>query len=398
MRHLRIASTLTAAVAAAGFLAAGPATAAVTTASASGLATAGYTGVSGAGASWPSLMISQWAQDERARGLVVNFNPDGDAAGRDGFIQDQFDFAASSPPFRSGNDKLGDTGREVVPWTYSYIPVTAGGTAFLYHLTVSGHAYTSLHLTGRTLMEIFTGQITNWDNPQITQETGQKLPNLAITVVTHSEGSGDSWFLSRYLATEYTKQWNAFCERVHPGLKLPCGPTESYPPFSGTVAEDGDSNVAALVSYRNGAIGYAAYGYALATQLPVVAMGNAAGKYVKPTPANVTTALTRALINDDPKSQNYLQQDLTPVYTNPAPTSYPLSGYSYLIVPRTGKPPAIFSQAAGRTLSTYLNYALCAGQKQSSLLGYAPLPTPLVKGALQQVQHIPGHIASSSCS
>jgi ABC-type phosphate transport system substrate-binding protein len=100
------------------------------------------------------------------------------------------------------------------------------------------------------------------------------------------------------------------------------------------------------------------------------------------------------VINDDPASPDYLQQNLTPVYWNTNPASYPLSAYSYLIVPRTGaKLPPVFSKSAGRSLSILLDYAVCQGQSQLAELGYAPLPPTLVNGALQQISHIPGHVA-----
>jgi hypothetical protein len=33
------------------------------------------------------------------------------------------------------------------------------------------------------------------------------------------------------MAHIYPRQWNAFCDKVHPGIKPPCGQTEFYPSF-----------------------------------------------------------------------------------------------------------------------------------------------------------------------
>ena len=96
-----------------------------------GAAPAGASGpapIGGSGSSWASVAIDISAQHVRRAGLVVNFNPDGSAAGRADFIAGQDDFAVSDVPFRDGHDKLGGTGREVVPWDYSYIPVPAGAS------------------------------------------------------------------------------------------------------------------------------------------------------------------------------------------------------------------------------------------------------------------------------
>src|SRR5262249_361069 len=103
-------------------------------------------------------------------------------------------------------------------------------------------------------------------------------------------------------------------------------------------------------------------------------------------------------INEDPHSQNFLQQNLDSVYTFRDIRSYPLSSYSYLIVPRqargTPSPPTVFSSppGKGRSLSTFIDYFLCAGQPHLADLGYSPLPLNLVKGGLLQTNFIPGAI------
>ena len=353
-----------------------------------------YVAISGSGTSWPSIAIDQWAQAVRARGIVVNYNPDGSSAGRADYMANQDDFAGSDPPFRSGFDRLGGVGPEDPSQGYSYIPDAAGGTAFPYHLTVHGHPVTNLQLSARTLMGIFTGKITNWDSPQITRDNGRRLPNLPITPVIHAEGDGGTYFFTRWMAHIYPRQWNAFCDKIHPGIRPPCGQTEFYPDFGHAKSENGSNNVMAYLTstFGNGSIGYVEYAYALPAHLPVVKLRNPAGKYVLPTAANVTTALTQAVINFDAHSPNFLQQDLNKVYTYTNPRSYPLASYSYLIVPREGtKLPTNFTKAKGRTLAAFAVFALCAGQRDLSRLGYAPLPHALAYGGLYQAAHIPGH-------
>jgi hypothetical protein len=112
---------------------------------------------------------------------------------------------------------------------------------------------------------------------------------------------------------------------------------------------------------------------------------------VLPSASNVAVALTQAQINEDQSSPDFLQQDLDNVYTFTDPRSYPLSSYSYLIVPRKGTTiPDGFTDGDGSTLSTYINYFLCAGQQYSAELGYSPLPLNLVEGGLLQASLIPG--------
>jgi len=252
------------------------------------------------------------------------------------------------------------------------------------------------------VMKIFTGQITNWDDPQITRDYGSRLPDLPITPVIHSDLAGSTFYFTSWLSAVFTGQWNAFCERVHPGLKPPCGPTVAYPVFGNAKAENGSNNVASFIAapFGNGAIGYDETPYALGAHLPELELGNAAGDFVRPAGANVTTSLSRAIINENPHSTHFLQVDLAPVYASKDPANYPLSFDSYLIVPRLGtRLPTNFTRAKGRTLSTFLAFALCAGQQHMSQFGYARLPVNLVRGGLLQVANIPGHVrVPSRCS
>jgi ABC-type phosphate transport system substrate-binding protein len=365
-----------------------------------------YIAISGSGSSWSAVALSQWAENLHANGISINFNPDGSAAGRADYMAQQVDFAASDPPFRNGSDPFDTGGAEHPDVGYSYVPDTAGGTAFMYHLDVGGHLITNLRLSGETIMKIFTGQITNWDNPEITKDYGTQLPNVPIIPVVRSDGSGATFFFTRWMAHVFPAQWNAFCAKVSGGRVggpgHSCSQTEFYPEHWGAaVAQNGSNNVASYItaSYGQGAIGYDEYAYALNSHYPVVAVLNPAGYYVLPSASNVAVALTQAQINEDPSNPDFLQQNLDNVYTFKDPRSYPLSSYSYLIVPRVGKTiPSSFSKGDGRTLSTYIDYFLCAGQQYSAELGYSPLPLNLVEGGLLQSSKIPGAIPTPSLS
>jgi phosphate ABC transporter phosphate-binding protein len=354
-----------------------------------------YVAISGSGSSWASIAIDEWSSDVRAAGIVVNYNPDGSDAGRADFIAGQDDFAVSDMPFRNGRDKLGGTGREVVPWDYSYVPAVAGGVALAYHIEEKGHLVTNLRLTPQLLFGIFTGKITNWDDPAIRKVYGHALPDLRITPVIRSDGAGTTYYFTRWLAHLFASQWNAFCDKIDPHIKPPCGQTEFYPQFGHARAENGASDVINYITstHGNGAIGYVEFSYTQNAHAPAVQLRNPAGKYVGPTATDVTAALTQATVDTNPRSPNYLQVNLDKVYTGKNPASYPLSYTSYLIVPRTGpKPvPPNFTDAKGFTLGAFTAFGLCGGQAHLAQLGYAPMPPNLVKDGLQQTGHIPGH-------
>lgn len=359
-----------------------------------------YVPLLGDGSSWAQPAIDQWSRDVNNQGITINFSGDGSAAGRQHYIENQADFAASDIAFLTSPDPFG-AGTEQSAYAYSYVPIVAGGTAFLYNLVVGGQRITNLRLSGQTLAKIFTGQITNWADPAITHDYGAPLPSQPIRVITRSDGSGASYMFTRWMWKEYPSIWKPFCEAQGGGAG--CGPTEFYPPFGGSVQRNGSDQVASYVSSPSigeGAIGYDEYAYALNSNIPVVKVLNKAGYYSLPTPSNVAIALQRAIIDENPASPTFLMQNLDNVYTNPDPRTYPVSSYSYLIVPRDSRfisgqkagPPPRFDTSKGVTLSTWMNYVLCGAQQKAGALGYSPLPKNLVVGGFRQIDHVPGHV------
>ena len=134
----------------------------------------------------------------------------------------------------------------------------------------------------------------------------------------------------------------------------------------------------------NGMIGYVEYSYPINADYPVVKVENKAGYFVEPTQYNTAVALTKAKINQDKSSQLYLTQILDGVYTNPDPRAYPISSYSYMIIPTGAEDPRM-STAKRQTLADFMYYSLCAGQTKAGPYGYSPLPLNLVQAGFQQL-------------
>jgi hypothetical protein len=152
------------------------------------------------------------------------------------------------------------------------------------------------------------------------------------------------------------------------------------------VAVYGSDGIANYVSqpYNNGSIGYAEAAYGKAYAVPLVSLKNQSGQYVQPTAVNVAVALTKAIINADHT------QNLYGVYSNPDPRAYPMSSYSYMIVPTKLTGP-FTDDAQGATLSRFILYYLCQGQQEAAPLGYSPLPPNLVQLGFSVNDAIPGH-------
>ncbi|MFE7527262.1 substrate-binding domain-containing protein [Kitasatospora sp. NPDC057542] len=359
------------------------------------------------GSSWAGPAIDQWRQDVGPQGIQINFNPIGSAAGRNAWSLGQDDFTASDVPFRtqddtglSGERRSGGQGtRENPVYGFSYVPITAGGTTFMYNLVIGGKQVRDLRLAPQTIVDIFTGKITNWNDPKIAADYGKALPNLPITPVVRSDGSGATAQFTRWMQHTHQGQWEAYCKGVN---GTTCGDyTEFFPASGRMTAQSSSDTVAGYIKDPNnqGTIGYDEYAFAKRSNWPVVKVLNSAGYYSLPTASNVAVALTAAKIrgvddNTPATDPNYLQQNLDGVYTMDDPRSYPISSYSYVIVPRAGAAqpvPPRFNNDKGSALSRFLSYVLCEGQGEADGLGYSPIPRGLVKGGLLQTKSIPGN-------
>lgn len=348
-----------------------------------------FTPINGAGSTWSANALYQWARDVQQNGLTVNYNATGSSDGRKQFINGTADFGVSEIPFQTHPTDGSYPENPTRP--YAYMPIVAGGTSFMYHLQVGNTRITDIRLSGETVAKMFTGVITSWADPQITREYGTQLPAIPVTPVVRADGSGTTAQFTLWMSKQYPAIWDAFCGKE--GLPTPCGLTSQYP-TQGTsaVAKSGSVDQANYVAapYANGTIAYIEYSYSLYTPpgWPVVSLLNAAGYYVQPTQYDVAVALTHAQINQDRTSPDYLTQVLDGVYSNPDPRAYPLSSYSYMVLPTTTAAP--FTTAKGQTLSTFANYFLCQGQQKAGPLGYSPLPVNLVRAGFAQISRIPG--------
>jgi phosphate ABC transporter phosphate-binding protein len=352
-----------------------------------------YVPISGAGSSWSSNAIDQWRRNVQQYGIRVNYASTGSSDGRNQFKAGTVDFGATEIPYG-----VTDNGVTEPPPSrgYAYIPDVAGGTAFMYNLQSGGKRITNLRLSGDTLSKLFTGVITHWNDPAIKADNpGLTLPDFKVVPVVRSDGSGSTAQFTLWMSKLHAGVWNNYCKAA--GRKLPCGETSNFPVVfgKGFVAQPNSQGVAGYVAQTAnvGTITYVEYSYAIKTGYPVAKILNSAGYYTEPTASNVAVALLKAQINNNPKSSGYLTQQLDGVYSDPDPRTYPLSSYSYMIIPtqlQNG-----FTDAKGTTLAAFANYFLCEGQQQADVLGYSPLPINLVKAGLAQVKRIPGAVVSS---
>jgi phosphate transport system substrate-binding protein len=336
-------------------------------------AEAAYAQIEGSGSTWSQVIVQQWITDVSSNGIKVTYTGRGSSAGRKAFATGTTDFGITEVPYQGSGAQGGD---DPPPRNrpFSYVPIVAGGTAFTYQVKVGGKLVRNLRLSGDTIAKIFTNKITNWNDPAITKDNnGRKLPSLKIRPVVRSDGSGTTAQFTAWLDSQHASDWRPFFGRS--------GLTSYYPRKGGATGASGSDQVMNTIADKaggNGTIGYVEYSYPVNKSFPVVKVLNEAGFYVEPTQYNVAVALTKARIRKD------LTQDLGGVYTAKDKRAYPLSSYSYLLLP-TGANDKRMTTSKRQSLADFMFYSLCEGQSKAGTYGYSPLPLNLVQAGFDEL-------------
>jgi phosphate transport system substrate-binding protein len=309
--------------------------------------------LSGAGSTLLAPLESKWAEDFQHRySDTVTYAAVGSGAGIAQVSARTVDFGASDAPL---TPTQAEKCKECIqiPWA-----LTATGIAF--HL----EGVKKLNLSGPVLAEIYLGKISSWNDPKIAKlNKGVKLPNLKITPVFRSDGSGDTYaftdFLSRISSTWKKQVGNAT--------------TVSFPAGVGGKGNDG---ITAVVSSTNGSLGYISASYIIAHGLGAAALQNAAGKFVLP---NLGAIKEAAKVVKHVPASNEMH------IVNPPKSlkgAYPLSTFTYCIVPKTsGQKGAIAS---------WVYYAMTLGQAFGAPLDFAPIPKVVLNAGIKSVRELQG--------
>jgi phosphate transport system substrate-binding protein len=304
--------------------------------------------LSGAGSTLVAPLEAEWANGFQAKsGNAVSYAAVGSGTGITDISGRLVDFGASDAPLTPAQ-AAGCHGCVQIPWALS-----ATGVGF----NVAG--VRNLHLTGAVLAGIYLGRITNWSDPRIkAANKGVRLPNLKITPIFRSDGSGDTYAFTNYLS-HVNSTW---------GHSVGTATSVSFP---AGVGGKGNAGVTAILESTNGSIAYVAVSYLIAHSLPAAAVQNADGKFEFPNLANIENAAQtvkhvpagNALsIVDPPKG---------------AKIAYPISTFTYVIVPQR---PA---QAA--LLKSWILYAMGSGQSFGPSLDFAKIPSVVLNAGRRTV-------------
>ena len=238
-----------------------------------------YYPVAGAGSTWSANALQQWIRNvfDNYR-WKVTFDDSGSSAGRQLFSQGTVDFGVSEIPYAlAGSDSPDPRPTR----QFAYVPIVAGGTAFMYNLVIGGQRVTNLRLSGEVVAKIFTGVITKWDDAAIAADNPKlTLPAITIVPVVRSDGSGTTAQLTSWMRAQYPSIWSAYCAKA---AKANCGITSNFPIVQGSsfIGQQGSNGVSGLVAQSKsvGAITYVEESYALNARFPVAKVLNGAGYY-----------------------------------------------------------------------------------------------------------------------
>jgi len=298
------------------------------------------------GATFPTPLYMKWFEAFRqtAGGVQISYDAIGSEAGIAGLQDGKLDFAASDIRQTEGNQP-----------DAAYFPTVAGGVVPIYNLPDSGHG---LNLTAQLLADIYAGRIRKWNDPRIRLwNSGAHLPDADIAVVHRSDGSGTTYVWTSYLSLG-SPEWKT---KVGEGARV------EWP--VGTGAE-GNEGMAETVAKTPNSIGYVEMTYAIQHRLNYAAVRNQAGRFIKADLASIAEAETKA--------HGGTGDSRVSILDSPEKDAYPISSFTWIVVPKTGTSPEKRAAIAG-----FLKWMLNSGQKQCSSLGYVPLPHDVVAHELQ---------------
>ena len=303
--------------------------------------------LNGAGASFPAPLYRFWVSEyQKAHPNVkIDYQSIGSGGGIKGITDKTIDFGATDAPLNKKEiEGLGGADKII------QFPLIIGGVVPAYNLPGVDK---DLNFSGEVLAKIFLGEIATWNDPEIVALNPEaKLPASPITPAWRSDGSGTTYVFSSYLATQYS----AFESTVGTGKQI------RFPLGQGGKGNEG---VAAIIKQTPGSIGYIEHNFATANRISYGAVRNAAGNFIKATPANMSVA--------GEASADSLKGDVLAanIWNQPGAEVYPISAFSYIILYKDLGNLASIEEA--KALTAFFRWALSAGQDRAGSMDYAPL-------------------------
>ena len=296
--------------------------------------------ISGAGATFPAPVYAKWAEMYRGQtGNRLNYQAIGSGGGIRQINAGTVDFGASDKPQKP--DDLASGG-------LVQFPTVIGGVVPVVNLP--GVQSGQLRLTGALVADIYRGVVKRWNDPSVAkQNPGVKLPNLTVTVVHRSDGSGTTFLFTTYLAMK----------AAHWASEVGANDSVNWPTGLGGKGNDG---VAAYVKQTPGAIGYVEYAYARQNGLTYTMLQNKAGQWVSPTAEAFGAAAAGAKWSSAPGFYLLLLDQ-------PAANAWPITGATFILVHAKQK-----DSEKGKDALAFFDWCYKNGDAAAQGLDYVTLP------------------------
>ncbi len=311
--------------------------------------------LSGAGATFPlpfyNVMFENFAE---LNGDAVAYGGIGSGGGIRNLRDKIVDFAASDAFL---TDKEMSEMDSVI-----HIPTCMGAVVLAYNLD----GVNELNLSGDVIADIFSGNITMWNDTRIAElNPGITLPNETIIPTYRSDGSGTTFVFTDYL----TKASPSWAERYGAGksVNFPIGQ-----------AAKGNPGVAAVIAQTKNSIGYIGSEYAFAQKIPYAKIENKNGEFVLPSSETISAAASGDIPNDTRCS----------ITNSDAKGAYPISTFTWLIIYKEQNYSNRSKEQALATIDL-LKYILSdEAQKITSEVHYAPLPKKAIEISLNNLKSV----------
>lgn len=306
--------------------------------------------LNGAGATFPEPLYQRYFNDLRKEQLQVNYQGIGSGGGIKQLTAGSVDFAGSDTAMT--NEEASKVKQGVL-----FVPTAGGPVAVVYNLPGASN----LKLSRTVLPQIFSGQITTWNDPKIAKDnSGVNLPNQPIRLATRADSSGTSFIFTNALSA----MDGYFKGRVGPN-RSPSWPGKP-------LSAKGNPGVTQIVKRTPGSIGYVEATFAEENNLQTALVQNKKGTYVGPTLAEANKALSAVQFDSDFRINFSKLGD-------PA-DGYPITGLTWLMVYKNYQQPG---EAAA--VKKMVQWILTEGQQINGDLGYTQIPANVAKRAVQAV-------------
>ncbi len=309
--------------------------------------------ITGAGATFPTPIYSKWfiEYSQQHPEVKINYQSIGSGGGIRQVTDGTVDFGASDAVMTE--QQIAEAKVKVTA-----IPTVLGAVVPIYNLPGIN---AELKFSQDAIAGIYLGKITRWNDPYIARENpGVSLPDQPILPVYRSEGSGTTFIFTDWLS-KVSPEWQQKVGKAA-AVKWPVG-----------IGQKGSEGVSGMVRQSKYSFGYVELIYAMSNKMQYGLVRNKAGKFVKGSIEGVTAAAAA-------NAKNIPADYRVSITDAPGADSYPISSFTWLLIPTQAK-----DAAKGKALAGFLNWMIDKGEAEASSLSYAPLPKPVADRVKQTV-------------